>query len=94
MKPTGSPYYLLAVSDTYGNSNRFILINYLTCSTTNWLASTSELVNPTYFSLTEPLPTLDAIRTTYADAGGYTLVALVPLTSPTSALSDYPELFL
>lgn len=86
--PTGN-YYLFYLTSRSDNDT-FIILDYSTNSTSLWDPDLSSFkLNP----YSEELPTLETIISLYAKDNYYTL-SLLPLTSPYSALTDYPELFI
>lgn len=86
--PTGN-YYLFYLTSRSDNDT-FIILDYSTNSTSLW---DPDLTNPKLTPYSGELPTLETIITLYAKDNYYT-PSLLPLTSPYSALTDYPELFI
>lgn len=86
--PTGN-YYLLYLT-IRSDSNTFIILDYSTNSTSLW---DPDLTNPKLAPYSGELPTKEEIISIYARDNYYT-PSLLPLTSPYSALTDYPELFI
>lgn len=86
--PTGN-YYLLYLT-IRSDDDTFIILDYSTNSTSTW---DPDLTNPKLTPYSGELPTLETIVTLYTKDNYYTL-SLLPLTSPYSALTDYPELFI
>lgn len=86
--PTGN-YYLLYLTSR-SDSNTFIILDYSTNSTSLW---DPDLSNIKLIPYSGELPTLETIITLYTKDNYYT-PSLLPLTSPYSALTDYPELFI
>lgn len=82
-------YYLLYLT-IRSDDNTFIILDYSTNSTSLW---DPDLTNPKLTPYSGELPTLETIITLYAKDNYYT-PSLLPLTSPYSALTDYPELFI
>lgn len=86
--PTGN-YYLLYLTIRSGG-NTFIVLDYSTNSTSIWDPDLSNFkLNP----YSGELPTKEEIISIYARDNYYT-PSLLPLTSPYSTLTDYPELFI
>lgn len=85
--PTGN-YYLLYLNHIRGKST-FIILDYLTNSTSSW---DPDLIDLKFIPYVNSLPSLPEITIMY-NKDNYRLT-IVPLTSPHSALTDYPELFI
>lgn len=82
-------YYLLYLTSLSDNDT-FIVLDYSTNSTSNWDPDLSSFkLNP----YSGELPTKEEIISIYTKDNYYT-PSLLPLTSPYSALTDYPELFI
>lgn len=86
--PTGN-YYLLYLTGL-SNNDTFIILDYSTNSTSNWDPDLSSFKLIPYSG---ELPTKETIITLYTKDNYYTPF-LLPLTSPYSTLTDYPELFI
>lgn len=86
--PTGN-YYLLYLTSLSDNDT-FIVLDYSTNSTSNW---DPDLSNIKLIPYDGELPTPEEIFALYTKDNYYT-PSLLPLTSPYSALTDYPELFI
>ena len=87
MMPTGN--YCLLYLNHIREKSTFIILDYLTNSTSSW---DPDLTNLKFIPYVNPLPSLPEITAMY-NRGDYRLT-IVPLTSPHSALTDYPELFI
>ena len=87
MKQTGD-YWLLAVTNSWDGQTNYIILNYTDSSCSFW--SDSFDMDTTFESLDKPLPTMAELATHYANNFLY----MLPLESPTSIQTQYPELFL
>ena len=87
MTQTGD-YWLLAVTNNWEDQPNYIIINYADNSCSYW--SNSLNINIPFEVLDKPLPTMPELVEHYA----HNFLFMLPLESPTSISSQYPELFL
>lgn len=87
-------YYLLEVYSDWEKASRFIILDYLTRSTSNWELSLTKLTSPAMYPA-EDLPSIYDLVEEYSNQGDrFKFMQFLPLTSTTSLADDYPELFI
>lgn len=90
---TGS-YYLLEVYSSWGMTSKFIILDYLTKSASNWETNLTKLTSPAMYHI-EDLPSIYELVEEYSNQGDrFKFKQFWPLTSTTSLADDYPELFI
>lgn len=87
MKQTGD-YWLLAVTNPWDGQPNYIMFNYSNNSCSYW--STSLDMDTTLEVLDKPIPHMSELVEHYAR----NLLFMLPLESPTSIQTQYPELLL
>lgn len=87
MTQTGD-YWLLAVTNNWDDQPNYIIFNYANNSSSYW--SKSLNINTVFTVLDNPIPTMAILAEHYTNNFLY----MLPLESPTSIQSQYPELFL
>lgn len=88
MKQTGD-YWLLAVTTSWNDQTHYIILNYVDNSCSYWSDSLNFL-NLTFESIDKPIPSMAELAEHYT----HNFLYMLPLESPISILSQYPELFL
>lgn len=87
-------YYLLEVYSSWEKASKFIILDYLTSSASNWETNLAKLTPPTMHS-PEDLPSIYDLVEEYSSQGDrFKFMQFLPLTSTTSLADDYPELFI
>lgn len=87
-------YYLLEVYSGWENASKFIILDYLTKSASNWEIDLAKLTSPTMYFI-EGLPSIYDLVEEYSKGdNGFKFKQFWPLTSTTSLANDYPELFI
>ena len=87
-------YYLLEVYSSWSMASKFIILDYLTSSASNWELSLTKLVSSTMYPV-ENLPSIYDLVEEYSNQGNrFKFKQFWPLTSTTSLANDYPELFI
>ena len=87
-------YYLLEVYSSWSMASKFIILDYLTSSASNWETSLAKLTSPTMYRIKD-LSSIYALVEEYSSQGGrFKFKQFWPLTSTTSLANDYPELFI
>ena len=87
-------YYLLEVYSSWSMASKFIILDYLTSSASNWETRLAKLTSPTMHHI-EDLPSIYDLAEEYSSQGNRSkFMQLLPLTSTTSLADDYPELFI
>ena len=87
-------YYLLEVYSNREEASKFIVLDYLTRSTSNWETNLSKLTSPAMYPI-EDLPSIYDLVEEYSSQGDrFKFKQFLPLTSTTSLANDYPELFI
>ena len=87
-------YYLLEVYSSWSMASKFIILDYLTSSASNWELSLAKLTSPTMYPI-EDLPSIyDLVEEYSNENNGFKFKQFWPLTSTTSLADDYPELFI
>ena len=87
-------YYLLEVYSSWSMASKFIILDYLTSSASNWELSLTKLVSSTMYPV-ENLPSIYDLVEEYSNQGNrFKFKQFLPLTSTTSLADDYPELFI
>lgn len=89
MTQTGN-YYLIHLTHKRGKS-LFMVLDYSTDCTSGW---DPDFSNIKFMPYKQVLPSLSEIACMYDKPDSDYTCTLLPLTSPTSAVSQYPELFL
>ena len=87
-------YYLLEVYSSWSMASKFIILDYLTSSASNWETRLAKLTSPTMHHI-EDLPSIYDLVEEYSNQGNrFKFKQFWPLTSTTSLANDYPELFI
>ena len=87
-------YYLLEVYSDWGEASKFIILDYLTNSASNWETNLAKLTSPAMYHI-ENLPSIYDLVEEYSSQGDrFKFKQFWPLTSTTSLADDYPELFI
>lgn len=87
-------YYLLEVYSSWKKASKFIILDYLTKSASNWETSLAKLTSPAMYPI-EDLPSIyDLVEEYSNEKNGFKFKQFWPLTSTTSLANDYPELFI
>ena len=87
-------YYLLEVYSSWSMASKFIILDYLTSSASNWETRLAKLTSPTMHHI-EDLPSIYDLVEEYSSQGNrFKFMQFLPLTSTTSLADDYPELFI
>ena len=87
-------YYLLEVYCNWSMTSKFIILDYLTSSASNWETNLAKLTLPIMYPV-ENLPSIYDLVEEYSSQGNrFKFMQFLPLTSTTSLANDYPELFI
>lgn len=92
MTQTGN-YYLMHLTHKRGKS-MFMVLDYSTNCTSGWDPDFSNIKLIPYKDNNGIVPSLSEIASVYDKQNSVYACTLLPLTSPSSAISQYPELFI
>lgn len=85
-------YYLVHLTSKRGKS-LFMVLDYSTNSTSGWATNLSDIQDFKPYNA-QHIPPISEITCSYNKANSNYTCSILPLTSPTSAVSQYPELLL
>lgn len=89
-------YYLLEVYSDWSAASKFIILDYLTSSASNWETNLAKLTSPTMYHIEDlsSISIYDLVEKYSNQNNRFKFQQFWPLTSTTSLADDYPELFI